>query len=67
MVTALNDQHAFLRLGASSGLAVGDLVLLGVSHPCTTLSQWRELSLVRGGTVGREQPPVVEGTWLTRF
>ena len=67
VVTALNDQHAFLRLGASSGLAVGDLVRLGVSHPCTTLSQWRELSLVRGGTAGREQPPVVEGTWLTRF
>jgi D-serine deaminase-like pyridoxal phosphate-dependent protein len=67
VVTALNDQHAFLRLGASSGLAVGDLVRLGVSHPCTTLSQWRELSLVRGGTAVREQPPVVEGTWLTRF
>nr|WP_228507211.1 alanine racemase [Frigoribacterium sp. VKM Ac-2530] len=67
VVTALNDQHAFLRLGASSGLAVGDLVRLGVSHPCTTLSQWRDLSLVRGGTAGREQPPVVEGTWLTRF
>ncbi|WP_307803103.1 alanine racemase [Frigoribacterium sp. PvP032] len=67
VVTALNDQHAFLRLGASSELAVGDLVRLGVSHPCTTLSQWRELSLVRGGTASREQPPVVEGTWLTRF
>jgi len=67
VVTALNDQHAFLRLGASSGLAVGDLVRLGVSHPCTTLSQWRELSLVRGGTAVREQPPVVEGTWPTRF
>jgi len=67
VVTALNDQHAFLRLGASSGLAVGDLVRLGVSHPCTTLSQWRELSLVRGGTADREQPPVVEGTWPTRF
>ncbi|NIJ05190.1 alanine racemase [Frigoribacterium faeni] len=67
VVTALNDQHAFLALGASSGLAVGDLVRLGVSHPCTTLSQWRELSLVRGGTAEREQPPVVEGTWSTRF
>jgi D-serine deaminase-like pyridoxal phosphate-dependent protein len=67
VVTALNDQHAFLRLRASSGLAVGDLVRLGVSHPCTTLSQWRELSLVRGRTAAREQPPVVEGTWLTRF
>jgi len=67
VVTALNDQHAFLRLGASSVLAVGDLVRLGVSHPCTTLSQWRELSLVRGGSAGREQPPAVEGTWLTRF
>jgi D-serine deaminase-like pyridoxal phosphate-dependent protein len=37
-VTALNDQHAFV---SGAGLAVGDLVGMGVSHPCTTMDKWR--------------------------
>jgi D-serine deaminase-like pyridoxal phosphate-dependent protein len=40
-VTALNDQHAFLRLPAGHDLRVGDLVALGISHPCTTMDKWR--------------------------
>ena len=39
-VTALNDQHAFVELPADVELAVGDLVGLGVSHPCTTVDRW---------------------------
>jgi len=66
-VSALNDQHAFLRLRDDSTLAVGDLVRLGVSHPCTTISQWSELSTVRGGTEARVLPPTVVGTFATRF
>ncbi|MGH3648832.1 MAG: alanine racemase [Micromonosporaceae bacterium] len=45
-VTALNDQHAHLRVPASAPLAVGDLVGATVSHPCTTLDKWRVLALV---------------------
>jgi D-serine deaminase-like pyridoxal phosphate-dependent protein len=40
-VSDLNDQHAFVRYGTRGpALAVGDLVELGVSHPCTTFDRW---------------------------
>jgi D-serine deaminase-like pyridoxal phosphate-dependent protein len=66
-VIALNDQHAFLRLARESTLAVGDLVRLGISHPCTTFDKWSEIATVRGGTDTREQPPAIEGFLPTRF
>ena len=40
-VVKLNDQHAFVAIAATTPLAVGDLVCLGVSHPCTALDHWR--------------------------
>ena len=40
-VTGLNDQHAYLRLDPGTALAPGDVVCLGISHPCTTLDKWR--------------------------
>jgi len=40
-VTRLDDQHAYLSLPANAGLAPGDLVCLGISHPCTTFDKWR--------------------------
>jgi len=42
-VTELNDQHAHLRLDEDAALGPGDLVGLGISHPCTTLDKWRVL------------------------
>ena len=43
-VSALNDQHAYLRFDAAGAVpAVGDLVALGISHPCTTFDKWRWL------------------------
>ena len=42
-VTKLNDQHAYLRLDENAALGPGDLVGLGISHPCTTLDKWRAL------------------------
>ncbi len=39
-VTALADQHTFLRLDPGSGLAVGDVVQFGLSHPCTAFDKW---------------------------
>jgi len=42
-VTELNDQHAYLRLDEDAALGPGDLVGLGISHPCTTLDKWRVL------------------------
>ena len=45
-VTELNDQHAYLRLDSETALAPGDLVCLGISHPCTTLDKWRVILVV---------------------
>jgi D-serine dehydratase len=42
-VTKLNDQHAYLQLDEDAALGPGDLVGLGISHPCTTLDKWRVL------------------------
>ncbi len=45
-VTGLNDQHAYLRLAPGTALAPGDLVCLGISHPCTTLDKWRVIPVL---------------------
>jgi D-serine deaminase-like pyridoxal phosphate-dependent protein len=45
-VTELNDQHAYVRVDPGAALAPGDLVALGISHPCTTLDKWRVLVVV---------------------
>jgi D-serine dehydratase len=37
-VAKLNDQHAFVR--HEGELAVGDTVVLGLSHPCTVFDRW---------------------------
>jgi D-serine deaminase-like pyridoxal phosphate-dependent protein len=47
-ITALNDQHAFMKLGADD-LHVGDLVGCGISHPCTAFDKWRLLPVVDDG------------------
>jgi D-serine deaminase-like pyridoxal phosphate-dependent protein len=45
-VTGLNDQHAYLKVPGESGLAPGDLVCLGISHPCTMFDKWRVIPIV---------------------
>ena len=47
-VTGLNDQHTHLRGTGPvfQALQVGDLVCLGISHPCTTFDKWRWMPLV---------------------
>jgi D-serine deaminase-like pyridoxal phosphate-dependent protein len=51
-VTALNDQHAFLRWTGEPPVRVGDVVKLGLSHPCTAFDKWRLVPIVdRGGVV----------------
>lgn len=45
-VDRLNDQHGFVRVTVPGLLRVGDLVALGVSHPCTTFDRWRAIPVV---------------------
>ncbi len=48
-VSALDDQHAYVRIPAGSALAPGDLLCLGISHPCTTFDKWRVIPVVDDG------------------
>ena len=50
-VTALNDQHAYLAVGAGDELRVGDRVELGISHPCTLFDRWSLLPVVEDGAI----------------
>ncbi len=48
-VSALNDQHAYVRTDDPAdrkALAVGSVVSLGLSHPCTAFDKWRVLPVV---------------------
>ncbi|WP_245861104.1 alanine racemase [Microbacterium aurantiacum] len=45
-ITALNDQHAFLALAPGSTVNVGDVVRLGLSHPCTAFDKWRVVAVI---------------------
>jgi D-serine deaminase-like pyridoxal phosphate-dependent protein len=45
-VTELNDQHAFV---SADGLRPGDLLCLGISHPCGAFDRWRTLLEVDAG------------------
>lgn len=56
----LNDQHLMLRVAANSRYRIGDVLGLGVSHPCTTFDKWRLLYVVN------ERLDVTEGI-LTFF
>lgn len=46
-ISALNDQHAYLRFPeAGAQPQVGDRVILGISHPCTTFDKWTWLPII---------------------
>jgi D-serine deaminase-like pyridoxal phosphate-dependent protein len=40
-VTALSDQHAWMRTEAGAPVEVGEWVGLGLSHPCTIFDKWQ--------------------------
>ena len=50
-VFELNDQHAFLRLSGEIELSPGDILVCGISHPCTAFDKWRAIPVVDGGGV----------------
>lgn len=44
-VARTNDQHAYLE-GSGTDLRVGDLLELGISHPCTAFDKWRAIPVL---------------------
>jgi D-serine deaminase-like pyridoxal phosphate-dependent protein len=59
-ISALNDQHAFLRLpgGGADAVAIGDVVRLGLSHPCTAFDKWRLIPVLDDADA--EHPQIVD-------
>ncbi|WP_243874813.1 alanine racemase [Arthrobacter woluwensis] len=57
-VTAVNDQHAFLRFPESVDLKPGDVIRLGLSHPCTALDKWTVIPVL-DSTRDTDAPTVV--------
>lgn len=45
-ITALNDQHAHMTVPAAAPFAVGDMIAVGIAHPCTTFERWQIMMLV---------------------
>jgi D-serine deaminase-like pyridoxal phosphate-dependent protein len=47
-VTRLNDQHAYLMLGADEqgAVEVGSWLRFGISHPCTTFDKWQMIPVL---------------------
>ncbi|MEV0178095.1 alanine racemase [Streptomyces sp. NPDC050625] len=51
-VTALSDQHLWLRTGPEADVEVGDWLGIGLSHPCTSFDKWQLIPLAEAdGTV----------------
>jgi len=44
-ITALNDQHAHMSVPVDSPFEVGDMIVAGIAHPCTTFERWQVLML----------------------
>ena len=65
-VTALNDQHGFLRLGPAgdAAVSVGTVVRLGLSHPCTALDKWRLVPVIDDHTADRPRVVDAIATWF---
>lgn len=42
----LNDQHGFLNYDRREEVKIGDVIGLGISHPCTTFDKWKLMPLV---------------------
>jgi D-serine deaminase-like pyridoxal phosphate-dependent protein len=63
-VFALNDQHAFVRTPEESPLAVGDVVRLGLSHPCAAFDRWSLIPVIDDSDIPN---PVVVDMVRTHF
>ena len=59
VVTKLNDQHAYLRLGAGDSVEVGGWLGFGISHPCTVFDKWQLIPELDANDLCRRTNPHV--------
>lgn len=57
-ITGSNDQHAHVRVPEGSPLQVGDVVRLGISHPCTAFDKWSLIPVIDDASA--PEPVVVD-------
>lgn len=62
-VSKVNDQHAYLPV-SGAGPAIGDVLRLGLSHPCTAFDKWRLIPVVADADA---EDPLVVGLVRTHF
>jgi len=41
-----NDQHAYMRFEKNLDLRVGDIIICGISHPCTAFDKWKFIPII---------------------
>jgi D-serine deaminase-like pyridoxal phosphate-dependent protein len=63
-IVASNDQHAHVRVPDGSPLQVGDVVRLGISHPCTAFDKWSLIPVIDDSSA---PTPVVVDLLRTHF
>ena len=56
-VDRVNDQHAYLPV-IGGGPSVGDVLKMGLSHPCTAFDKWRAIPVIDDS--GVDDPTVVD-------
>jgi D-serine deaminase-like pyridoxal phosphate-dependent protein len=49
--TALDDEHAYLRVPPDQRLGIGDWVGFGQAHPCTAFDKWKLVAVVENDHV----------------
>lgn len=64
-ITQVNDQHAFLVYPPELDVRPGDVVRLGLSHPCTALDKWTLMPVL--DSAADPANPAVVGTVRTFF
>lgn len=45
-IVGINDQHAHMAMPRGADVRVGDMIALGISHPCTTFDKWQLVHVV---------------------
>lgn len=63
-ISQLNDQHAFLHHDAVLPIRPGDIVRMGISHPCTAFDKWRTIPVIQSAS---DVDPLVRGYITTYF
>lgn len=58
-ITSVNDQHSFMTFDASTTtVRPGDVIRLGLSHPCTAFDKWTVIPVLADSTPGGDQTVV---------